>query len=316
METRRVRWALVALIVTSAVLAQSTPRRPTRPRRTIAVDAGPPTPRTPCPEGMVRVPAGEFVMGSRDGEGGDWDGHPAHRVRLGAYCIDRVEVTVAQYRACVSAGRCRLNATINPGSVSAESTRFLNGLCNANATDRENHPINCLDWNEADVYCRWAQKRLPTDAEWEYAARGTDERHWPWGNDLPDARRTNAAGAESQRFMRERNVGWTLMYPGDDGWPVTAPVGSYPQGRSPFGVDDMAGNVWEWTSDWYEVRYTTQGDVTVNPTGPAQGTHRVSRGGAWDSHVIDRVCVTGRSHLVPDVRIVNQGVRCASAVRE
>jgi formylglycine-generating enzyme required for sulfatase activity len=165
----------------------------------------PPLPKVSCPEGMVRVPAGTFQMGSP--EQGNWEaGYPQHEVKLSGYCIDRTEVTVKFYEGCAAAKGC--------------SARSASSTCNQ--ADRPDHPVNCVDWKQAAAYCKWADKRLPTEAEWEYAARGTDGRAYPWGNEDPDAKRMNGSGSE-------------------DGWKATAPVGKFPAGASPFGALDMAG---------------------------------------------------------------------------
>jgi serine/threonine-protein kinase len=161
---------------------------------------------------MVKVPAGEFWMGCNEkvDQECDADEKPGRSVSVDAFSIDRTEVTVAQYRDCVEAGRCTDPATT--------------GSCNWGQAGRDDHPVNCVDWSKAKAYCEWAGKRLPTEAEWEKAARGTDGRKYPWGNDWSASK---------------ANVG-------DDG---TKPVGSYPSGASPYGAVDMAGNVWEWVSD-------------------------------------------------------------------
>jgi formylglycine-generating enzyme required for sulfatase activity len=226
---------------------------------------------------MVRVSAGTFQMGSPDGVGGT-DEHPQHKVTLSAYCMDRTEVTVKAYAACVAARGCSAALrTVQWSGYSAEDAKRYSQFCNRE--DRPDHPINCVDWNQAAAYCAWAGKRLPTEAEWEYAARGTDGRAYPWGNELPSATRLNACGRECVAMARrELHLDWAKMYDASDGWETTAPVGGFADGASPFGVLHMAGNVWEWTADWY-------GDYTVvaatNPRGPEVGTGRVVRGGAW-----------------------------------
>jgi formylglycine-generating enzyme required for sulfatase activity len=213
---------------------------------------------------MVEVPAGLFFMGCNERVDREcYDNEkPGRRVYAGAFAIDRMEVTVEDYGACVRAGGCP-----EPPAV---------GSCNWNAPGRERHPINCVDWKEARAYCAWAGKRLPTEAEWEKAARGTDGRKYPWGN----------LGLE--RAGRVANLSG-----GADGYSGTAPVGSYPEGASPYGALDMVGNVWEWVE---------------NPFGEG----RAGRGGSWSTGPRD-VRASRRVWGVPAARGVDVGVRCAQS---
>jgi formylglycine-generating enzyme required for sulfatase activity len=261
-----------------------------------------------CPRGMVPVPAGTFWMGSSESEG-DPDEHPQHEVTLSAYCIDRTEVTVEAYAECVAAGQCSAAPlTVHWTDYSAEVARRNNRWCNRQ--DRPEHPINCVDWEQVAGYCRWKGKRLPTEAEWEYAARGHDGRVHPWGNEAPNAKRLNVCGGECiAAYERDKiQVHVTAMYDGNDGWETTAPVGSYPEGTSPFGALDMAGNVWEWTADWYGA-YSKLAET--NPQGPKTGTSRVSRGGGWATVDTNKVRAADRSWLTPTTRDVDLGFRCA-----
>ena len=193
---------------------------------------------------MVYVPSGEFQMGRNDGAG---DEKPVHTVALDGFWLDRTEVTNSQYRQCVAAGVCS-------ASENEDDPRH-NG---------DDQPVVYVDWNDAQRYCQWAGARLPTEAEWEYAARGPEGRVYPWGGTF-DPNRANTRGQ-------------------DDGYERTAPVGSYPGGASWVGALDMSGNVWEWVADWY-------GDYPsgkqVNPTGPATGDLKVLRGGSWVDSSLD-----------------------------
>ena len=218
----------------------------------------------------------------------DIDAHvkPRHRVTLDAFYIDETEVSVAAYETCVTAGTCRAPRE--------------GGLCNANAPDRENHPINCVDWMQATAYCKWLGRRLPSEAEWEYAARGTDERQSPWGNEPPDSTRLNACGGECAETTR--------LYDAQDGWPATAPVGTFKGGASPFGVLDIAGNVWEWTADWFG---NYPAEPATNPHGPETGAARVFRGGGWGSHDAASVSATFRRAGKPTDSDDSLGFRCA-----
>jgi formylglycine-generating enzyme required for sulfatase activity len=207
---------------------------------------------------MVKVPAGEFTMGRA---GPDWeyvsaDEEPWHTVYLDAYWIDKTEVTNAQYRGCVEAGACE-----DPGCW--DDDRF-------NVPDQ---PVVCVSWFQALAYCQWAGARLPTEAEWEKAARGTDARIYPWGNTFD--------GSKLNFCDRNCENGYGVASDADDGHAWTAPVGSYPAGASPYGALDMAGNAWEWVADRYDDGYYSD-SPRDNPPGPVSGEYRVLRGGSWD----------------------------------
>lgn len=221
---------------------------------------------------MVYVPPGEFLMGSPDGAGAG-DEHPQHKVYLSAYWIDRTEVTADQYRRCVEAGECMATASGSPCTYA-----------DAASTD---HPVNCVDWNQAAAYCAWADKRLPTEAEWEKVARGADGRTYPWGEDAPDCGKAQYSGCEGH----------------------TVPVGSLPEGASPYGVFDMAGNVREWVADWYEAGYYSYSPIG-NPSGPETGSLRVLRGGSWNDGGVD-VRTATRLRYAPGDRNDFVGFRCA-----
>jgi eukaryotic-like serine/threonine-protein kinase len=227
---------------------------------------------------MVLVPAGEFFMGCNekvDKACGD-DEKPGRTVYFDAFKIDKTEVTVAEYSECVQAGKCSVPET---GVV-----------CNWQQAGKDNHPINCVDWNQAVAFClRDGNKRLPTEAEWEKAARGTDGRVWPWGNRW---------GAEKANTSAE-----------GDGFEVATPVGSFPAGASPYGTLDMAGNVWEWTQDWCDEKYYQSGPVR-NSRGVEKGDSKVMRGGAWTDHPLGARAST-RFKYAPGLRREFMGMRCA-----
>ena len=202
---------------------------------------------------MVAVPESDFAMGSPDGEGGD-DERPQHTVTLDAFWIDRTEVNNAQYRKCVEAGTCSQPSCWDQSSLNAGA-----------------QPVVCVDWNQATAYCAWTGARLPTEAEWEKAARGTDGRTYPWGNDF-DGGKVNFCDKNCEFDWKDSNA--------DDGYGRTALVGSYPAGASPYGALDMAGNVWEWVADWYAADTYGRSSAS-NPPGPDSGDQRVMRGGSW-----------------------------------
>jgi formylglycine-generating enzyme required for sulfatase activity len=304
-RARKVRWwptgAAAAAVVAAIVAYRGLRAHPPPP----PAAAGAPG---RCPRGTVLVPGGAFHMGSPDGEGAP-DEHPRHAVTLSAYCIDRTEVTVAAYAACVAAGACSPPPmTVNWSSYSGNQLKLFNQACNG--SDRPSHPINCVDWVQAAAYCAWRGGRLPTEAEWEYAARGSDGRIHPWGSAPPSARRLNACGSECLAAATGNGTPRRALYDDDDGWPTTAPVGSYPDGASPFDVLDMAGNVWEWTADWYGPYPEA---AQTDPRSATTGTSRVSRGGSWTSGGEERARATDRDWLDPKIREAGLGFRCAHA---
>ena len=188
---------------------------------------------TACSRDMVAVPGRTFQMGSPAGVGDD-DERPQHQVTLSPYCIDRTEVTVAAYEAC---GTCTSAAdTVDWPGIDDATRKLWNDAraCNGNRADRQDHPANCITWTQADAYCRAVGKRLPTEAQWELAARGTDGRRYPWGIKAPSARRLNACGSECRAYGTRLGQTWAVMFEDSDGHETTAPVGSYPDGASPY----------------------------------------------------------------------------------
>lgn len=252
---------------------------------------------------MVYVPAGEFEMDSdeeevehasqtcseyRDGCRRDWfvDEQPVHTVALDGFWIDQTGVTNTQYQTCVEVGRC--------DEPMCWSDDDFNG---------PDQPVVCVTWDQAQDYCAWVEGRLPTEAEWEYAARGPEGRRYPWGDEF-DGTLLNYCDANCERRWADDSF--------DDGYTYTAPVGSYPTGASWCGALDMAGNVWEWVEDWHST-YPLGGQVS--PIGPASGANRVARGGAWR---YDRSRVRGaeRSWDRPGFISEYHGFRCVSPLSE
>jgi formylglycine-generating enzyme required for sulfatase activity len=216
---------------------------------------------------MVSVPAGEFWMGSDDG---DADEKPRRRVYLDAFRIDKYEVTNALYRRFIDA-----------------TGRATPQYWNDSKWNEAQQPVVGVSWNDAQAYCSWAGKRLPTEAEWEKAARGTDGRKYPWGEQW-DASRANSD---------ESKIGKTVA------------VGSYSSGVSPYGAHDLAGNVWEWVADWFDANYYSRAPGR-NPKGPGSGERRVLRGGSW-FNLPGGLRASGRSLNDPSNRDYRIGFRCA-----
>jgi serine/threonine-protein kinase len=219
---------------------------------------------------MVYVPGGTFQMGSTDeqiayavdlcvADGIDCEGsyteeQPAHTVTLDSFLIDQTEVTNGQYALCVADGACEEPAYADDPAYNGDD-----------------YPVVGVSWYDAEDYCAWAGGRLPTEAEWEYAARGSEGPIFPWGDEF-DGTRLNFCDAHCS--YDHRNLDW------DDGYEWTSPVRSYENGASWAQALDMAGNAWEWIADWYGEDYYSI-SPTNNPTGPEGGEHRVVRGGSW-----------------------------------
>ncbi len=226
---------------------------------------------------MVYVPAGEFVMGSAsDDAEAENDEKPQHRVMLDAYWIDKTEVTNDQYRKCVESTSCAIPIGINIDYSDASKGK---------------HPVVYMSWDDAMAYCEWAGRRLPSEAEWEMAARGTDRRKYPWGNTTPDTMLANFGN----------NVGGTSA------------VGSYPAGASPYGALDMAGNVWEWLNDWHGSGYYSNSPVANPPGEEESAVGRVLRGGSWRDES-GRVRSANRGWNYPYRRDDDNGFRCARSL--
>jgi formylglycine-generating enzyme required for sulfatase activity len=246
---------------------------------------------------MVEIPGGSFAMGS-DGPDANENEKPVHAVTLSGFRIDRTEVTVKAYRACVVAGKC-----IAPEGYVQEKGNYR-VFCNwDNPDNRDNHPINCVDFGQALAFCTWTGKRLPTEEEWEFAARGggEEDRVYPWGSQSPTENLLNACGAECPaHLIASRFPGGRALYPSSDGWPETSPVGSFPAGASKHGILDMAGNVWEWTSSVYA---TYDGAHTESK--------RVLRGGSWGGFEARTERTTNRFRLDESSRAQFLGFRCA-----
>ena len=221
---------------------------------------------------LLYVPAGEFTMGSENGRS---DEKPVRKVTIDAFWIDQTEVTNAMYAKCVSAGSCKEQTN---KSSSTHVSYYGN-------VEFDNYPVIYMDWYRAKTYCDWADRRLPTEAEWEKAARGENAFTYPWGNDVPN--------------------GNLLNYNSNTG--DTTEVGKYPNGASPYGALDMAGNVWEWVNDWYDSAYYAS-SPTSDPLGPYSGDYLVYRGGSWSSY---DMLVRSSNRGWSTGNLVSSGFRCS-----
>lgn len=283
----------------SAVVAALTAIAPTA-----TPSPAPTEPPTPTPEPfitstgsrMIFIPEGVFLMG--DDESEKRDQQPSHLVQLDAYYIDETEVTNKDYAQCVAADVCRA-----PVSINATMHKSYYG---DDAFD--DFPVIFVSWYDADTFCQWREGRLPSEAEWEKAA-GFDpvegiRFHYPWG-EVFDGTYLNYCDKNCPLDHRDAAV--------DDGHQDTAPVGSYEQGRSPFRIYDLSGNVMEWVNDWYDSRFYRDSTDT-NPLGPIEGQFKVIRGGSWLSSA-DETTVTVRDSFDPLVARANLGFRCAMTPR-
>ncbi|MEK9162934.1 MAG: formylglycine-generating enzyme family protein [Chloroflexota bacterium] len=227
---------------------------------------------------LIYIPAGDFLMGSADSDKeANSDEKPQHKVYLDAFWIDKTEVTNVMYARCVQAGACQ---TLFETKSFARSSYYTNAQF-------KDFPVIYVSWDDAGKYCKWAERRLPTEAEWEKAARGAIGRLYPWGDDPPNPSLLNF----------NKNVGDTTQ------------VGKYPDGASTYGVLDMAGNVWEWVADWYDEKYYSK-SPNRNPDGPASGGFGILRGGAWVTEP-NYVRAAQRLKVAFDFRDSIVGFRCA-----
>lgn len=224
-------------------------------------------------DGMTQayVPEGEFLMGK--GEVRKNDNSPQHFVYLDAFWMDKYEVSNSMYLKCLQAGAC--------SEMVSDNTTYQNWIY-------RDHPVTYVTWEQANAYCQWAGRRLPTEAEWEKAARGTDGRKYPWGNEAANARLANFDGSIIQEAVS---------------------VYRYPLGASPYGVLNMSGNAREWIADWYGEDYYL---VTpyANPTGPETGTERSLRSGSYNEDK-NEIAITSRYRHEPQSAGLSRGFRCA-----
>jgi len=254
---------------------------------------------------MILIPSGEFEMGEdaeqslsscqilhdpyHQGEcklSEFEDEEPVHIVYLDEYYIDKYEVTNADYQICVEDGVCDPPKRFNSYT---RDDYYVN-------PEFAYYPVIFVSWNDAQIYCEWRGARLPTEAEWEKAARGTDGRIYPWGDSY---------NGNMGNFC-DRD------YEYDDGYEDTAPVGSFPEGASLYGVMDLAGNVGEWIADWYGTKYYSESPFE-NPQGPVKGSMRVIKGGSYDCEGTYCVRAAERTGWFPEYKYDRQGFRCAAS---
>ncbi len=327
------RFALVGLVLALIALASCAPSA--REDGAPALAAG--------TEGMVLVPAGIFVMGKEGGTA-----NPRHEVFVDAFYIDVHEVTNREYKRFLDdMKRTGDHSLCHPdeppgkdhtpyvattprellppdayerGSEYDYDCSAFNWKDGTYLPGTAEHPVVLVDWFDAYAYARWAGKRLPTEAEWEKAARGVDERRYPWGAEAEITRcNMSELVLGIERFEMKHFA--ELKALGDGGYPNGSPlrpVGSFPAGRSPYGALDMVGNVWEWVADYYSESYDTRAPRR-NPTGPVEGESRVCRGGGWSYPLVlgNYNPTLFRGYEVPQIKDFNTGFRCAKdAVEE
>ena len=292
--------------IASAVRSAPAPATPVVMAAQAPAAPAPPT----CPAGTQTIPGGKYFMGSDDDLPME---RPAHNVTLSPYCIDTFEVTTGSFRACSDNGACKRAGLSNDWEgITEQERKTYDPLCNSrDPISRKDHPVNCVDWEMATIFCKAQGKRLPSEAEWEFAARGPDGRKYPWGDEAPNAQLLNACGKECMGWAKKNKVDLQSMFDTDDGWATTAPVGTYPKGASRYGVQDVVGNVWEWVSDFY-AEYSK--DDQVDPQGPEKGTEHVIRGGAWNGAYASWVRPTFRYKDESDKRSYGIGFRCAKSL--
>lgn len=271
------------------------------PLATATAQSAPVVPVGLCPPGMASIPAGAFRMGSSDGKAEE---QPIHDITVAAYCLDLSEVTVQAYEDCVRRGACRpAEITVNWQDVTPDVRQRESAACTAKSAAGAGLSLNCVSWDAALAYCRSVDKRLPSEPEWEYAAAGGDEqRRFPWGVSPPQPKLLNACDSTCAAALeRQGGSKQPPIHDGDDGYPGIAPPGRFPMGDARWGVHDMAGNVWEWTSSPY----------CAYPSHACESQYRVFRGGGWGGRYVDNVRVSARKWSHPSHRYNDVGFRCA-----
>lgn len=269
---------------------------------------------------LIYIPAGEFTMGYTEEEithavSSNYQ-FVSHKVLLDGYWIDMTEVTNDMFTKFIAETQYVTDAekrgnghvalpTVYWKKVDGASWKKPRGP-DSNLEGLGNHPVVQVSWNDAKAYCDWAGRRLPTDAEWEKAARGTDMRLYPWGNNEPNGELANLPDIQFKEYIKLDIIKTNF----DDGYIFTAPVGSYPKGKSPYGILDMSGNVWEWVSDFVSEDYVKNPE-TNNPKGPtsSDGETHIIRGASWD--VEYGATSVNREMDWPDGSSASLGIRCA-----
>lgn len=284
---------------------RAAPPAPGRALREVAVPIGP-EPLLVAPRGMVRLAGGRFMMGAEDGD--EYE-KPERWVAVNTFSLDITEVRVADFEACVNAGRCRPMRSpsdnfFNSNLIFGSSREPWTELCNLRKEGRGEYPMNCVDWEQATAYCEFVGKRLPTEVEWEFAARGLRGRTYPWGEAAPSPKLLNACGEECMAWAkRVTTISMEQSYTGRDRWEATAPVGQFPAGATPEGILDLEGNVSEWLQDpateCYDVSRCRPSEVSA-----------IVRGASWRSgrRVIR---ATARDWRRKEYRDPHIGFRCA-----
>ena len=278
------------------------------------------------PTAKMAVPLGDMVLVTgasyRFGIEAKWQGpvpgssalgDPAgYPVTVSSFLIDRTEVTVAAYETCVQAGTC---AALLDGDNFAANHSVV---CNYGKAGYGQHPINCVSYTEAEKYCAFVGKRLPTEYEFELAERGPNGKSFPWGDDPPMPKHVNACDASCTRDAQSKLAEtYSSMWPdinGDDGYGFTSPVGTYPAGASPYGALDLSGNVEEWVADGWSDLTTLAAGAAPAPPPPTPGGEFVVRGGSWDLNNIDAFSGVRRSEAAITTRAAWLGFRCARSL--
>jgi formylglycine-generating enzyme required for sulfatase activity len=249
---------------------------------------------------MVPIPAGVL---HREADAEEEDEKSSGDIAIAAFYLDVTEVTLGAWNHCQADGTCRKAPTELTGVDLTDADKKYKKFCTGSDPKLAMNPINCVSWSEAETFCKWAKKRLPTEAEWEYAAHAGSKQKYPWGDGAPEAG-ANHCGSECTKILAREN----LLEPGqkpienaDDGFPSTSPVRSYP--KNAFKVFDMGGNVSEWVADVYAPQ------LSAKP--PATGEKRVSKGSNWQTRLLPSTRIAKRWKDLPTTRDTIIGFRCA-----